>query len=202
MVEMKFLIELKDRLKEKDPSPTNNCESYLLLHQFCREFIIPELVKQRATISVVELTTCGLLSDILTGINGASQYFLLGITPYSSDMKLKLGISPVLLKHVGPGTVSTPTAIALAHRVRIYSKSTIGIAETGMLPSDLIKRRTQKEAGEVHLAIETATTSINKKLIVQQDLPRVIMRQAIAFEVLKTLESFLCSSNLPKSKDL
>ncbi len=202
MVEMKFLMELRDRLKEKDLSPTNNCESYLLLHHFCQEFIIPELVKQKATISVVELTTCGLLSDILTGTSGASKYFLLGITPYSSDMKLKLGISPELLKHVGPGTVSTPTAIALARRVRTYSKSTIGLAETGMLPSDLDKRRTQKEAGEVHLAIETATTSINKKLTIQHDLPRVIMRQGIAFEVLKTLESFLCSSNLPKSKDL
>ncbi|MHA1513334.1 MAG: CinA family protein [Candidatus Hodarchaeales archaeon] len=202
MKEIKFLMELKDRLKEKDLYPTNNCESYLLLHHFCQKFIIPELVKQGATISVVELTTCGLVSDILTGVSGASKYFLLGITPYSSDMKLKLGISPELLKHEGPGTVSTSTAIALARRVRTYSKSTIGLAETGMLPSDLKKRRTQKEAGEVHLAIETETKSFNKKLIIQHDLPRVIMRQGIAFEVLKTLESFLCSNNLPKSKDL
>ncbi len=193
MVEMKFLIELQDRLKEKDQNSIDNCDSYLLLHQYCKEFIIPELIKQRATISVVELTTCGLLTDILTGISGASKYFLLGITPYNSDMKLKLGISSELLKHEGSGTVSTPTAIALARRVREYSKSTIGLAETGMLPSDLNKRRTQKKAGEVHLAIETMTTSVNKKLIIQHDLPRIIMRQAIAFEVLKTLENFLSS---------
>ena len=193
MVEMKFLIELQDRLKEKDQNSIDNCDSYLLLHQYCKEFIIPELIKQRATISVVELTTCGLLTDILTGISGASKYFLLGITPYNSDMKLKFGISSELLKHEGSGTVSTPTAIALARRVREYSKSTIGLAETGMLPSDLNKRRTQKKAGEVHLAIETMTTSVNKKLIIQHDLPRIIMRQAIAFEVLKTLENFLSS---------
>ncbi|MCK4848476.1 MAG: CinA family protein, partial [Candidatus Heimdallarchaeota archaeon] len=128
MVEMKFLIELQDRLKEKDQNSIDNCDSYLLLHQYCKEFIIPELIKQRATISVVELTTCGLLTDILTGISGASKYFLLGITPYNSDMKLKFGISSELLKHEGSGTVSTPTAIALARRVREYSKSTIGLA--------------------------------------------------------------------------
>jgi len=202
MVEIKFLAELRARLNTKDQISTNNCESYMLLHQFCQKFIIPVLINQKATISIVELTTCGLLSDILTGESGASRYFLMGITPYSSDMKIKLGISPELLKHEGSGTVSTSTAIALAQRVRVYSKSTIGLAETGMLPSDLKKRRTQKKAGEVHLAIETATSSINKKLMIQHDLPRVVMRQGIAFEVLKTLEGFLSSCVLPKSKDL
>jgi nicotinamide-nucleotide amidase len=202
MVEIKFLEELLDRLNEKDLGSENYSAGYTYLHHFCHTFIVPELIKQGATISVVELTTCGLLTDVLTGVCGASNYFLLGITPYSSNMKIKLGILPELLSHEGSGTVSTPTAIALARQVRIHSKSTIGLAETGMLPSDLEKRRTQKKAGEVHLAIDTDTVCTNKKLIIQQDLPRVLMRQAIAFEVLKTLESFLCSDNLPKSEGL
>ncbi len=202
MVEMKFLEEISDRLKEKDLGSENYSEGYSFLHQFCQAYIVPELIKQGATISVVELTTCGLLTDVLTGESGASNYFLLGITPYNSDMKIKLGIPPELLSHEGSGTVSTPTAIALARRVRIHSKSTIGLAETGMLPAELKKRRTQKKAGEVHLAIDTETVCMNKKLVIQQDLPRVLMRQAIAFEVLKTLETFLRSDNLPKSEDL
>ena len=202
MVEMKFLEEIRDRLKEKDLGSENYSGGYSYLHQFCQVFLVPELIKQGATISVVELTTCGLLTDVLTGASGASNYFLLGITPYNSDMKIKLGISPELLSHEGSGTVSTPTAIALARRVRIHSKSTIGLAETGMLPAELKKRRTQKKAGEVHLAIDTETACMNKKLVIQQDLPRVLMRQAIAFEVLKTLETFLCSDNLPKREDL
>ena len=193
MVKIEFLEELMDRLKDKESYSLDNKDIYLSLHQFCQEFILPELIKQGITISVVELTTCGLLTDVLTGFSGASAYFLLGITPYNTKMKLKLGISPELLKHEGPGTVSTPTAIALARKVRVYSESTIGLAETGMLPSEMKQRRTQKKAGEVHLAIDTATESINKKLHIQPDLPRVIMRQAIAFETLKTLEAFLCS---------
>ncbi len=202
MVEIKFLVEIRDRLKDKDLGSKNYSEGYFYLHQFCQAFILPELIKKGATISVVELTTCGLLTDILTGASGASSYFLLGVIPYSSDMKVKLGIPLELLSHKGSGTVSTPTAIALAQQVRIHSKSIIGLAETGMLPAELEKRRTQKKAGEVHLAIDTETASINKKLVVQRNLPRVIMRQAIAFEVLKTLETFLCSENLPKSEDL
>ncbi|MHA1978982.1 MAG: CinA family protein [Candidatus Hodarchaeales archaeon] len=202
MVEIKFLEELKDRLNEKDLGSENCTGGYTYLHHFCQAFIVPELIKQGATISVVELTTCGLLTDVLTGLSGASKYFLLGITPYNSDMKIKLGIPPELLSHEGSGTVSTPTAIALAQRVRIHSNSTIGLAETGMLPSEFKKRRTQKKAGEVHLAIDTETVFMNKKLIIQQDLSRVLMRQAIAFEVLKTLETFLCSDNLPKSEGL
>ena len=167
MVEMKFLEEIRDRLKEKDLGSENYSRGYSYLHQFCQVFLIPELIKQGATISVVELTTCGLLTDVLTGASGASNYFMLGITPYNSDMKIKLGISPELLSHEGSGTVSTPTAIALAH-----------------------------------LAIDTETVCMNKNLVIQQDLPRVLMRQAIAFEVLKTLENFLCSDNLPKREDL
>jgi nicotinamide-nucleotide amidase len=202
MSEINFLIEIKERLKEIATCQKDDCTTYELLHKYSQAIIIPKLIEQGATISTVELTTCGLLTDLLTGVSGASKYFLLGIIPYSSDMKIKFGISPEYLNHVGPGTVSTRTAIALAHEVRIYSKSTIGLAETGMLPSELKKRRTEKKAGEVHLAIETETNSISKRLNIQHDLPRVIMRQAIAFEVLKTLEVFLHSSSLPKSKDL
>ena len=202
MVEVAFREELVSRLKEKETFSERYSDIYNLLHLYCQEFIISEIVKQGITISIVELTTCGLLSDLLTGKSGASSYFLLGMTPYSSDMKVKLGISPELLSHEGSGTVSTPTAIALARKIRIYSNSTIGLAETGMLPSELHKRRTQKKAGEVHLAIDTTTTNLNTKLAIKQNLSRILMRQAIAFEVLKTLERFLHSNNLPKSKDL
>ena len=106
-------------------------------------------------------------------------------------MKVKFGISTDLLKHDGPGTVSLQTAEALAERVRSYSNSIIGFAETGMLPSNFESRRTQKKPGEVFFAISTANKLSSKKLSIQRDLSRILMRQAIAWEILKELEFFL-----------
>jgi nicotinamide-nucleotide amidase len=141
--------------------------------------------------STVELTTCGLISELLTSRPGASSYFILGISPYSTEMKIKLGISPELLKHGGPGTVSLQTAKALAERVRSYSNSNIGLAETGMLPSNFESRRTRKRPGEAYFAISTANKVFSKELVIQKNLSRILMRQAIVWEILKEFESFL-----------
>jgi nicotinamide-nucleotide amidase len=142
-------------------------------------------------VSIVELTTCGLISELLTSQPGSSSYFILGISPYTTEMKIKFGISPELLKHDSPGTVSLQAAEALAERVRLHSNSIIGLAETGMLPSIFESRRTQKRPGEVYFAINTVNKFISKKLSIQNNLSRILMRQAIAWELLKEFESYL-----------
>ena len=103
-------------------------------------------------------------------------------------MKVKFGISRESLKHASSGTVSLPTAIALANKVRLYSNAIFGLAETGMRPSNLESRRTQKKAGECYFAISTADETVSKELEIQKDLPRLLMRQNIAWEMLKELE--------------
>lgn len=173
-----------------------------MLHQYSQEVLIPLLVQKGLTISTVELTVCGLVSDLLTGKKGASTYFILGITPYTTEMKLKLGIFPDILSHDGPGTVSSQSAQILAQKVREYSKSDIGVAETGMLPSEFHHRRTQKRAGEVFLAIDTKVNKFVTKLELDSSLSRLLMRQEIAYQVLITLESFLNTNNWPKQKTL
>ena len=177
-------------------------EGYYLLHQYSQKSVIPLLVKRGITISIVELTTCGLVTDLLTGKGGATTYFILGVTPYTSQMKIKLGIPPELLTHDGPGTVSSQSAQALAHRVRQFSKSDIGIAETGMLPTDFQGRKTQKRAGEVFFAIDATIDNVTTKLKVDPSLSRLLMRQEIAWNILKTLESFLNTHEWPERKAL
>lgn len=170
--------------------------SYELLHEYSKNNIIPLIRQKNLTIATVELTTCGLISDLLTSNSGASHFFILGITPYSNDMKIKLGIRREELSFEGYGVVSPESAKDLALRIRDYSGAKIGIAETGLLTSsELEKRRTNKKAGEVFAAIAFDNEVLVKKLFVQRDLPRREMRQEIAFRVLQFLESVLRSSN-------
>ncbi|MFX1515187.1 MAG: CinA family protein [Promethearchaeota archaeon] len=168
--------------------------AYALLHQYTKESIIPLIHKKGVTIATVELTTCGLISDLLTGSSGASHIFLLGMTPYSNEMKIKLGIPREDLSFKGYGVASIEIAKHLAQRIQDYSGAKIGLAETGLITSsELDKRRTEKKAGEVYAAIAFKKETSATKLSIQKDLKRREMRQEIAFRVLRFLENSLKS---------
>ncbi len=168
--------------------------SYGLLHRYTKEIIIPLIHERDLTIATVELTTCGLISDLLTGSSGASHIFILGITPYSNEMKIKLGIPREDLSFGGYGVASQEMAKQLSQRIRDYSEAKIGLAETGLITSsELKKKRTEKEAGEVYTAITFDKDVSVRKLSIQKGLKRREMRQEIAFRVLQFLEFFLKS---------
>lgn len=188
-----FLAELKEIIGISFEYANNSLtNSYELLHEFARTEIIPLIRQKEITIATVELTTCGLLSDLLTGTSGASQFFILGITPYSNEMKIKLGLPRNELSFGGYGVVSSEAAKNLAKQVRNFSGAEIGLAETGLLTSsELKKRKTKKRAGEVFTAVASATEVQIRKLSIQTDLSRRYMRQEIAFRVLQFLKVFL-----------
>ncbi|MFX0209751.1 MAG: CinA family protein, partial [Candidatus Hodarchaeota archaeon] len=168
--------------------------SYGLLHRYTKEIIIPMLHQKDLTIATVELTTCGLISDLLTGSSGASHIFILGMTPYSNEMKIKLGISREDLSFKGYGVASPEIAKQLSQRIRDFSGARIGLAETGLITSsELKKRKTKKKAGEVYTAISFNEEVLVTKLSIQKGLKRREMRQEIAFRVLQFLELFLKS---------
>ncbi|MHA2246419.1 MAG: CinA family protein [Candidatus Hodarchaeales archaeon] len=197
ITKINFVKELKRIIGKpfEDAQPSFTM-SYGLLHKYSRNNIIPLIRLKNVTIATVELTTCGLLSDLLTGGSGASHFFILGMTPYSNEMKIKLGIRRDELSFEGYGVVSPESAKDLSQRIRDYSGAKVGIAETGILTSsELGKRRTKKKAGEVFAAIAFDNEVLVKKLFVQRDLPRREMRQEIAFRVLQFLESVLKSSD-------
>ena len=90
-----------------------------------------KLVKANLTIAVAEATGCGLIGYLLTGIPGSSRYFLGGLSPYSRQGKVRgLGMSESLLDE--KGSVSSETALEMAHRVRDLYDSDLGVAETGV----------------------------------------------------------------------
>ena len=90
-----------------------------------------KLVEANLTIAVAEATGCGLIGYLLTGIPGSSRYFLGGLSPYSRQGKVRgLGMSESLLDE--KGSVSSETALEMAHRVRYLFDSDLGVAETGV----------------------------------------------------------------------
>ena len=185
---IKYIEELEIKISEQKKVQS----SYSLLNSYTYQFILPLIRKKGVTISIVELTTCGLLSDLLTSVSGASKYFIMGMTPYSNEMKIKLGFPEKELHYGGYGVVSKQAAETLAKCILEYSGSDIGIAETGLLTSSELKaRRTQKQAGYVYAAISSKNDLLNKKLSIQSNLSRSEMRHEIAFRVLLLLEEYL-----------
>ena len=196
-IKISFLKELQSSIgrpfEQVEPSFTS---SYSWLHEFTKSKIIPLIKQKNITVATVELTTCGLITDLLTGSSGASHYFILGMIPYSNDMKIKLGLPSEELSYGGYGVVSTEAAKELAQRIIEFSGAKIGIAETGLLTSSELKnRRTSKKAGKVFASIASKKKASVKELSIQNNLPRRYMRHEIAFRVLQYFLSFLEALN-------
>jgi nicotinamide-nucleotide amidase len=89
------------------------------------------LTEKSLTLAVAESCTGGLLSHILTGISGASQYFLGGMIAYSNRIKIEnLGVNEqTILLH---GAVSQQTALEMAENIREKFDANIGLSTTGI----------------------------------------------------------------------
>jgi len=95
------------------------------------EAVVGELLRaRRATLSVAESCTGGLLGERVTSVAGSSDYFLGGFLVYADRMKTELlGVDPELLvKHT---SVSEDAARAMAAGARSRTGSTHAISITG-----------------------------------------------------------------------
>ncbi|HTD44998.1 MAG TPA: competence/damage-inducible protein A [Bryobacteraceae bacterium] len=95
------------------------------------EAVVGELLRaRRATLSVAESCTGGLLGERVTSVAGSSDYFLGGFLVYTDRMKTELlGVDPELLvKHT---SVSEDAARAMAAGARSRTGSTHAISITG-----------------------------------------------------------------------
>ena len=85
----------------------------------------------RATVSVAESLTGGMLGERFTSVAGSSQYFIGGFITYTNKMKIEmLGVAPELLDKVG--AVSRGVAEAMAVGARHRTKSTYALSVTGV----------------------------------------------------------------------
>ena len=114
------------------------------------EVMLSVMRKAGQTLAVAESCTGGLLAQRITSVSGSSEYFRLGVVPYSNDAKKTiLKISPQVLRKFG--AVSEQVAIAMAQRVRRLADADWGIAVTGIAgPGGATKA---KPVGLVYLAV-------------------------------------------------
>ena len=83
------------------------------------------------TISTAESCTGGLLSHVLTGISGSSDYFMGGVVAYSNVIKEQvLGVQAKTLQAYG--AVSEQTAREMAVGIRVKFGTDIGLSTTGV----------------------------------------------------------------------
>jgi len=96
------------------------------------EVVVGELLRQnRATLSVAESITGGLLAERITSVPGSSDYFEGGFVTYTKRMKTELlGVSEAILE--ASGAVSQETAEAMAIGARRRTGSTYALAVTGV----------------------------------------------------------------------
>jgi nicotinamide-nucleotide amidase len=96
--------------------------------------ILRLLAEKKATLSVAESCTGGLLSDLITSVPGSSTSFLGGIICYSNQIKHELlKVPTAMLEGAGaPGAVSAETAQTLAEQLLVLLQSDYAISITGV----------------------------------------------------------------------
>ena len=137
------------------------------------------LVARRATISVAESCTGGMIAEHLTSISGSSRYFVGGAVVYSNDQKTAMAdVPPTLIAQ--HGAVSKEVAAALAEGIRRRTHSTLGLSVTGIAgPSGGTE---EKPVGLVfHGLADGANTEVVERRFIgdRERIRRWAMRQAL-----------------------
>ncbi|HEY6591447.1 MAG TPA: competence/damage-inducible protein A [Actinomycetota bacterium] len=125
------------------------------------EAVVGRLLRERGlTLATAESLTGGLLGGRITGIPGASDYYLGGVVAYATDAKAsRLGVDPDLLATDGP--VSEPVAAAMAEGARKAFGADLGLAATGVAgPTEQSGRRVGTLCLGVADAVGTATRTL------------------------------------------
>ncbi len=96
------------------------------------EAVVGRMLRDRhATLAVAESCTGGMLSERITSVPGASDYFAGGFLTYTYAMKTQmLGVDPALLAE--HGAVSEPVAEAMARGARERTGATFAVSITGV----------------------------------------------------------------------
>lgn len=128
------------------------------------------LIMKRATISVAESCTGGLVAERLTRVPGSSRYFSTGLVTYSNASKVDLVGIPPLLVQMG-GAVSREVAVNLAESVRRREGTTIGVGVTGVAGPD--GGSEDKPVGTVHIAVAGPDSTEHREFLFPGSRERV-----------------------------
>ena len=124
------------------------------------ESVGKKLSRYNKTLAIAESCTGGLLANRITDVPGSSEYFKLGLVPYSNESKNKLLNIPVktIEKY---GAVSKQAAILMAKNVRILAGTDFGISITGIAGPG--GARPKKPLGLVYIALSSDKKTICKE---------------------------------------
>ncbi|MBI3895226.1 MAG: competence/damage-inducible protein A [Acidobacteria bacterium] len=151
------------------------------------EEVVGELLRtQKATLSVAESCTGGLLAQRITSVSGSSSYFLGGIVCYSNAVKLDwLDVPSDSLEQ--DGAVSAVVAQALAEGIRRKINSTLGVGITGV--AGPTGGTSHKPVGLVYLALAgpEGTQVIEKHYLGERETIRWQASQAALDLIRRTL---------------
>ena len=125
------------------------------------EDIVSKLIKNNNyTLSIAESCTGGLLSKMITDIDGCSNYYKGSVVAYDNNIKInELGVSEYTLNN--HGAVSEEVAIEMALSIKNKFKTDIGIATTGISGPD--GGSVEKPVGLIYIAVSVKNKIICKK---------------------------------------
>lgn len=95
------------------------------------QLVVQQLLDKHLTVATAESCTAGLLSAAITEIPGSSAVFPCGVSAYTAQIKRKVLQVPLSVLELN-GTVSAPTALAMAQGVRTLGGADIGVSITGV----------------------------------------------------------------------
>jgi nicotinamide-nucleotide amidase len=147
------------------------------------EAVVGRLLRERGlSLATAESLTGGLLGGRVTGIAGASDYYLGGVVAYATDAKAaQLGVDPDLLAADGP--VSERVAAAMAAGARAAFGADLGLAATGVAgPTEQSGRR----VGTLCLAVADAAGAATRTLTAPGDRTQVrLWTCSVALDLLR-----------------
>lgn len=151
------------------------------------EISIGNLLKNKGYIlSIAESCTGGQVSDKITNISGASEYFDRGFITYSNDAKTEnLGVPEALINE--HGAVSEEVALAMAAGALKFSRADVSISVTGI--AGPTGGTIDKPVGTVHIAIAGPTGEVHKKYFFPGD--RIRFKALAADAALEMLRRYL-----------
>lgn len=145
------------------------------------EILAEILVQKKLSISTAESCTAGKVARTLTSLSGSSRYFVGGVIPYASAMKVNLlKIKPEVIEEFT--VVSEEVAAAMATSCLKLFKTDLAIATTGV--AGPAKGEDGKEVGTVYYAI----ASKDEVRVFHLFLPYLEREDFIKFVTQKALE--------------
>ena len=149
--------------------------------------VVNLLKKNKFKIAFAESCTGGLLSSLITSINGSSKVFSIGLVTYSNQAKsIILKVPKEIIKKYG--AVSEQCCLSMVNHLSKISKSDICLSVTGIAgPTGGSK---EKPIGLVYIGVKK-DDKINVKRFLFKNKGRNYVRKAIVKRSLKLILSLM-----------